>query len=110
MTEMQNGLPMPVEALGVNARATFIARTYNHLLGAIVLFVLIELALFTSGVAEVLAGAERCHPKCAAPIRPSRRGFSIPSSCCFGSRPFLGWRGWRHGALPTTRLRRSRDC
>ena len=55
MSEMQSGLPMPVEALGVNARATFIARTYNHLLGAIVLFLLIEVALFTSGVAEVLA-------------------------------------------------------
>jgi len=46
---------MPVEALGVNARATFIARTYNHLLGSIILFVLIEVVLFKSGVAEVLA-------------------------------------------------------
>ena len=55
MSEMQSDLPLPVEALGVNARATFIARTYNHLLGAIVLFLLIEVALFTSGVAEVLA-------------------------------------------------------
>jgi len=55
MSEIHSGLPTPVEALGVNARATFIARTYNHLLGAIVLFLLIEVALFTSGVAEVLA-------------------------------------------------------
>jgi FtsH-binding integral membrane protein len=55
MSELQTGAPMPVEALGVNARATFIARTYNHLLGAIILFVLIEVVLFKSGVAEVLA-------------------------------------------------------
>jgi len=55
MSQIQNDLPMPVEALGVDARATFIARTYNHLLGAIILFVLIEVVLFTSGAAEVLA-------------------------------------------------------
>ena len=47
--------PTPVEALGVNARARFIVRTYNHLFAAIIGFVLIEVALFKSGVAEVLA-------------------------------------------------------
>ena len=32
----------PVAAIGVDARANFINRTYNHLMGAIVLFTLIE--------------------------------------------------------------------
>jgi uncharacterized protein len=41
----------------VNPRAAFIARTYNHLLGAIVLFTLLELYFFKSGLAEVMAGA-----------------------------------------------------
>jgi len=42
----------PVAAIGVNARASFISRTYNHLMGAIVLFTLIEVGLFQSGYAE----------------------------------------------------------
>jgi len=37
-------------------RARFIARTYNHLFGAIVLFALIEIALFASGTAVAIAG------------------------------------------------------
>lgn len=37
------------------SRATFLQRTYGHLLGAIVLFTLIEVALFKSGVAYDLA-------------------------------------------------------
>jgi len=48
---------MPVEAIGVNARARFITRTYNHLFGAILFFVAIELVLFTSGLAERIARA-----------------------------------------------------
>jgi len=47
----------PVAAIGVDARASFINRTYNHLMGAIVLFTLIEVGLFQSGVAESIAGA-----------------------------------------------------
>ncbi len=46
----------PVAAIGVDARASFINRTYNHLMGAIVLFTLIEVGLFQSGVAESIAG------------------------------------------------------
>ena len=42
----------PVAAIGVDARASFINRTYNHLMGAIVLFTLIEVGLFQSGAAE----------------------------------------------------------
>jgi FtsH-binding integral membrane protein len=48
---------MPVEALGVNARATFIVRTYSHLLVAILGFVLIEVFFFTSGLARPMAEA-----------------------------------------------------
>ena len=45
----------PVAAIGVDARASFINRTYNHLMGAIVLFTLIEVGLFQSGIAEAIA-------------------------------------------------------
>lgn len=45
----------PVAAIGVDARATFINRTYNHLMGAIVLFTLIEVGLFQSGLAQSIA-------------------------------------------------------
>ena len=44
--------PISVSALGSDARARFITRTYNHLFGAILGFVAIELLLFTSGLAE----------------------------------------------------------
>ncbi|HEY5656179.1 MAG TPA: Bax inhibitor-1 family protein [Myxococcota bacterium] len=45
----------PVAAIGVDARARFISRTYNHLLGAIVGFTLFEWILFSSGTAEAIA-------------------------------------------------------
>jgi hypothetical protein len=45
----------PVAAIGVDARASFINRTYNHLMGSIVLFTLIEVWLFQSGMAESIA-------------------------------------------------------
>jgi len=41
----------------VEQRARFITRTYNHLFGAIVAFALIEIGLFTSGLAAVIAQA-----------------------------------------------------
>ena len=47
----------PVEALGENARAAFIVRTYNHLLAAVIGFVAVEYFFFTTGVAEVMAQA-----------------------------------------------------
>ncbi len=47
----------PVAALGVNARAAFINRTYQHLLGAILGFAGIEIFLFSSGWAERIAQA-----------------------------------------------------
>ncbi len=57
---MRNGyeIPMeyqPVAAIGVDARAQFINRTYNHLMGAIVAFTLVEVWLFTSGIAASIA-------------------------------------------------------
>jgi uncharacterized protein len=47
----------PRAAIGAAAdsRARFIVRTYNHLFGAIVLFTLIEVALFKSGAADMIA-------------------------------------------------------
>ncbi len=50
-------LSRPVAALSVDDRATFIVRTYGHLLGAILLFVGIEVFLFQSGLAAPMAAA-----------------------------------------------------
>ena len=43
--------------IGVSTRAEFISRTYTHLLGAIALFLAIEVWLFQSGLAETIASA-----------------------------------------------------
>lgn len=48
---------MPVAALDTERRATFLTRTYTHLLGAILGFTLIEVYLFQSGLAEPIARA-----------------------------------------------------
>jgi hypothetical protein len=42
----------PVAQSSVQARATFILRTYTHLFGALIAFTLIEVALFSTGAAE----------------------------------------------------------
>ena len=47
----------PVQALGEDARAAFIVRTYNHLLAAVVGFVAVEYFFFTTGIAEIMATA-----------------------------------------------------
>jgi len=47
----------PVAAIGVDARATFIMRTYVHLFLAILAFAGIEIFLFTSGMAAPIAQA-----------------------------------------------------
>ena len=47
----------PVATLAADTRATFIRRTYVHLAGAIGLFTLLEVAVFRSGMAEVMARA-----------------------------------------------------
>jgi FtsH-binding integral membrane protein len=44
--------PAAVGRLGVQSRATFVSRTYAHLVGAIGAFTLIEIYLFQSGLAE----------------------------------------------------------
>ncbi len=48
-----------VSAVGARTseRASFIARTYNHLLGAVLLFTLLEVYYFQSGLAETMARA-----------------------------------------------------
>jgi len=45
----------PEVRIGVDTRATFLTRTYVHLFGAIIGFVLIEVWLFASGLAEPIA-------------------------------------------------------
>ena len=47
----------PVGTLDATRRATFISRTYQHLLGAILVFTLIEVLLFRTGVAYPMAQA-----------------------------------------------------
>ena len=47
----------PVALASVDARAAFLVRTYGTLTGAIVAFTLIEVALFSSGLAEPMAKA-----------------------------------------------------
>ena len=46
---------VPVGELDTDSRAEFISRTYNHLMGAIVAFTLIEFWLFSTGAAESIA-------------------------------------------------------
>lgn len=54
LTEEQNTAPNAVMGLGVEARAQFILRTYLHLLGAILLFVVSEIVFFNTGVAAAV--------------------------------------------------------
>lgn len=55
MSQNPSNAWLPVSAVGVDARSTFLARTYNHLLGAIIAFTALEVVYFTSGVAETMA-------------------------------------------------------
>jgi len=48
---------VPVSQRGVDTRAAFITRTYNHLMAAIVAFTLLEVWLFMSGLAKLLVRA-----------------------------------------------------
>jgi FtsH-binding integral membrane protein len=59
MPTMQNAqtLNLPVSALDTESRATFLTRTYTHLLFAILAFTGIEVFLFTSGLALPIARA-----------------------------------------------------
>jgi FtsH-binding integral membrane protein len=50
-----NHLDTPDVQIGVDTRAAFLTRTYVHLFGAVIAFVLIEVALFSSGTAETIA-------------------------------------------------------
>jgi FtsH-binding integral membrane protein len=56
MNNMQSYSPSaPVVSLDEHSRGRFIARTYNHLFGAITAFVLLEVFLFKTGMAEQIA-------------------------------------------------------
>ena len=48
---------VPVSEIDVDARATFISRTYGHLFGAMALFTGIEVAIFKAGLAEKMFDA-----------------------------------------------------
>jgi FtsH-binding integral membrane protein len=50
-------LNAPGIRIGEDTRAAFLTRTYVHLFGAIIAFVAIEVALFSSGLAETIARA-----------------------------------------------------
>ena len=50
---LQRGVP--VSELGIDLRGAFITRTYTHLLGAIGAFTLIEIYLFSTGLAHSIA-------------------------------------------------------
>lgn len=47
----------PVITLDENSRGRFVARAYNHLFGAIIAFILIEVVLFQTGIAYQMAAA-----------------------------------------------------
>jgi FtsH-binding integral membrane protein len=53
----QVALPRPVALESIEARAGFLFKTYLHLFGALIAFVLGEVVLFTTGVAEPMANA-----------------------------------------------------
>jgi hypothetical protein len=50
-------LDAPEVRIGEDTRSAFLTRTYIHLFGAIIAFVMIEVALFSSGLAETIARA-----------------------------------------------------
>ena len=56
MVENAHAMPRPPE-ISVWRRREFLLRTYGHLLGVIVAFVLLEGFYFASGIAETVAGA-----------------------------------------------------
>jgi FtsH-binding integral membrane protein len=56
MREMEDYYPpSTVSELDIDSRGRFVSRTYAHLFGAVSAFILIEIALFKSGLAERIA-------------------------------------------------------
>jgi uncharacterized protein len=51
---MATPLPQPVAALEADVRGAFLVRVYQHLLAAVVAFVLFEALLFATGMAEAI--------------------------------------------------------
>jgi FtsH-binding integral membrane protein len=48
---------IPISERDANSRGTFVSRTYGHLFGAVMAFLLIEIFLFKTGLAETMAQA-----------------------------------------------------
>lgn len=57
ITIQPTGVPAVTGAGAAQLRKVFLTRMYQHLLGAVVAFVLLELLYFTTGLAETIAGA-----------------------------------------------------
>lgn len=57
MNTVSSSPALTVATLGLEARATFIARTYGHLFAAMLFFTAIEAALFATGLAAPIAQA-----------------------------------------------------
>jgi FtsH-binding integral membrane protein len=55
--EVETPVAVPEAAMGQDARARFVLRTYFHVFGAIVAFTLLEVVLFTTGLALPIARA-----------------------------------------------------
>lgn len=51
---MANPVPAPVASLDAEARGAFLVRVYQHLLAAVVAFVVFETLLFATGLAEAI--------------------------------------------------------
>lgn len=57
MNTQPNYPSVPVSELSDQSRGTFVSRTYGHLFGAVMAFMLIEVFLFKTGLAETMARA-----------------------------------------------------
>jgi FtsH-binding integral membrane protein len=71
---------------GVNSRSIFITRTYTHLVAGILGFILVELGLFESGLAEQVA----------------RFMFSVPWMLILGAFMLTGWLATRTAQTSTS--------
>jgi len=71
---------------GIDSRAQFITRTYTHVVGGILGFILIELALFESGAAETIA----------------RFMFGFPWLLIIGAFMLVGWLATRTAQTSTS--------
>ena len=83
-----DGISIPTAPASLLAtRRLFLVRTYQHLLGAVVAFVLLEITYFKTGLAETIAGAL----------------LSVDWLFVLGGFIVLGWIARAFAAAPTSR-------